>query len=229
MTPDGDAVVVLPQRAPASAAHQLVAQHADWVRRHVARAREQHNRLAARPSIWAGRPLLIGGVPHLVALDAAAAGRASRGRVDVRAVAASGDTIGADSPACLIRVRLGTDGRTPADLLESWLRGRARDALVASIAVRSASMGVTPTGLAIRDQRSRWGSASRSGRLSMNWRLVLAPPWVLDYVVVHELAHLRVPGHPAAFWAIVRGAYPAADDARRWLRERGAGLLHELE
>jgi hypothetical protein len=75
----------------------------------------------------------------------------------------------------------------------------------------------------IRDQRSRWGSASRHRRLSFSWRLVLAPPEALETVVVHELAHLRIFGHGPAFWALVAGRRSDHLGWRRWLR------THSLE
>jgi predicted metal-dependent hydrolase len=77
--------------------------------------------------------------------------------------------------------------------------------------------------LTIRDQRSRWGSASRQRRLSFSWRLVLAPPEALESVVVHELAHLRVFGHGPRFWAVVASRRPDHLVWRRWLR------VHSLE
>ncbi len=84
-------------------------------------------------------------------------------------------------------------------------------------------------GAAARRRADRWGSASRAGRLSFSWRLVLAPPAVLDYVVVHELAHLAVFGHPPRFWELVRSVVPEADRARRWLREHARELHWSLE
>jgi predicted metal-dependent hydrolase len=77
----------------------------------------------------------------------------------------------------------------------------------------------------IGDQRTLWGSCSPSGTLSFNWRLVLAPLDVLDYVVVHELCHLRVPNHSKKFWRLVAQARPRWRESRDWLRECGPELL----
>jgi hypothetical protein len=90
-------------------------------------------------------------------------------------------------------------------------------------------MGLKPTRVTVRDQRSRWGSASRKGTLSFSWRLVMAPPEILDYVVVHELAHLRWAGHGVRFWSLVRRFAPAAEHNRRWLRQNEARLRHALD
>jgi predicted metal-dependent hydrolase len=79
--------------------------------------------------------------------------------------------------------------------------------------------------LAIRDQRTRWGSCSSRRTLSFNWRLVLAPPEVLDYVAVHELCHLRVPNHSARFWRLVEQRRPGYREPRAWLARHGWELL----
>ena len=85
-------------------------------------------------------------------------------------------------------------------------------------------MAVTPVSVGVRDQRTRWGSASRRGRLSFSWRLILAPPEALETVVIHELAHLRVFGHGAAFWALVASRRPDHATWRKWLHDHS----HEL-
>lgn len=80
------------------------------------------------------------------------------------------------------------------------------------------------TSIAVRDQKTRWGSCSSRGTLSFNWRLMLAPPGILDYVVVHELCHLRHMDHSKAFWECVETILPDYRERRRWLKEHG----HEL-
>lgn len=100
-------------------------------------------------------------------------------------------------------------------------RARAR-ALTHEVATVEASrLGVTFERIAIRDQRTRWGSCSSRGTLSFNWRLVLAPPEVAEYVVVHELCHLREPNHSPRFWQLVAAARPGYREQRRWLAEHG--------
>jgi hypothetical protein len=126
-------------------------------------------------------------------------------------------------------VRPGVDGRSPAVLLEGWLRTFARRVVGTNVAVRAVEMGVEPSRIAIRDQVSRWASASPRGTLSFSWRLVLAPPEVLDAVVVHELAHLRVRGHSRAFWDLVEHHAPATAASRAWLRTHAAEMRAALE
>jgi predicted metal-dependent hydrolase len=108
-------------------------------------------------------------------------------------------------------------------VLEVWLRDQARLAIEATVADHAAALDVRPAAISLRDPRSRWGSASRQGRLMFSWRLVLASPEALETVVIHELAHLRVFGHGPRFWSLVAGRRPDHVIWRRWLR------AHSLE
>lgn len=112
-----------------------------------------------------------------------------------------------------------------ASSLDTWYRTRAREA-VTHVASREAErLGLQYSGLSIRDQRTRWGSCSSLGNLSFNWRLVIAPLEVLEYVVVHELCHLREHNHSQAFWKLVAEARPSYKREKRWLDEHGPELL----
>ncbi len=94
------------------------------------------------------------------------------------------------------------------------------------------ALGVAPAAISIRDQRTRWGSASRQRRLAFSWRLILAPPEALETVVIHELAHLRVFGHGPRFWAVVATRRPDHAVWRRWLRDHSTelhGALDEMD
>jgi len=216
--PDGEVVVTLPSRAPERWATDLVRARADWIDHHQARLTAARDRLAARPSLGAGRGIDFGGLEHAVEVVPLDDGR-RRSRV-----------VHDDVDRPCIRIELaGDDPREPVTVLEAWLRSEAREVIARRVAVRERDLGVQPASVAIRDQRSRWGSASRRGTLSFSWRLVMAPAAVLDYVVVHELAHLRQFGHGPAFWRIVKDAVPEADAARRWLRTHEAELRAALD
>ncbi len=108
---------------------------------------------------------------------------------------------------------------------ESEARVGARE-LVSALAEKEAErLGVAYRRIRIGGQRTLWGSCSPCGTLSFNWRLVLAPAGVLDYVVVHELCHLRVPNHSRRFWGLVEERRPHWREQRAWLREHGPELL----
>jgi hypothetical protein len=108
---------------------------------------------------------------------------------------------------------------------ESEARFAARELTSALAEEEAERLGVTFRRIRIGGQRTLWGSCSPRGTLSFNWRLVLAPLEVLDYVVVHELCHLRVPDHSRRFWALVEGRRPGWREQRAWLREHGPELL----
>jgi predicted metal-dependent hydrolase len=214
VTERGDVVVVLPQRASAREAERLVLEHSAWVDRHVARFRQEHARLAARPPLGAGRTLTVEGTPLTVWV-------AELEPVEVYEPVEVRDG--------RLLVRPWRTGRGLAGTLEAWLRGRARTRLAQRVEARAPDLGVRAGRLSVRDQRSRWASASPSGNLSFSWRLILAPPFVLDAVVVHELAHLRIRGHSRAFWTLVEAHASRTPDARRWLREHARELRAALD
>lgn len=189
-----------------------------WLRKHMAGQAAQRAVLAARGGIRDGGTLRYRGELHRLSIARLSGpGRSSVARV-------GGDAV--DEIAIRLALR---ERRPPAAIVESWLRLRARDAITAAITPHAAALGVTPAGITVRDQRTRWGSASREGRLAFSWRLVLAPAEALDTVVVHELAHLRVFGHGPAFWALVAGRRPDHAVWRRWLRDNALELHGALD
>lgn len=104
------------------------------------------------------------------------------------------------------------------------LRDRAREELPARLLEIAAAHGLTVTSVSIRNQRTRWGSCGRDGKITLNWRLVLMPPAVRDYVIIHELMHLRRLDHSPAYWKLVAAACPGYREARQWLRIHGPAL-----
>jgi predicted metal-dependent hydrolase len=108
---------------------------------------------------------------------------------------------------------------------ESEARIGVRELVSALVEQEAEQLEVGYGRLRIGDQRTLWGSCSPSGTLSFNWRLVLAPLDVLDYVVVHELCHLRIPDHSKSFWTLVERRRPHWRERRDWLREHGPELL----
>ena len=109
--------------------------------------------------------------------------------------------------------------------LEARYKEAARSYIPKRVAYYHAMTGGTYNRISIRDQKTRWGSCSTKGTLSFNWRLMLAPPAVLDYVVVHELCHLTHMNHSKDFWCAVEAVCPDYRNARKWLKEHGSELV----
>ncbi len=108
--------------------------------------------------------------------------------------------------------------------LRAFMKTEARNALAPLIHKYAAQISRPINRLTLRDTRSRWGSCSVEGNLMFSWRLVMAPPEVLDYVAAHEVAHLAEMNHSSDFWAVVQLLMPDYKTHRHWLREHGAGL-----
>ena len=115
-----------------------------------------------------------------------------------------------------------------ADLSESkrnvYIR-KAKETITKRVSYFARLMGVSYRNITIREQKTRWGSCAANGNLNFNWRLVLAPREVLDYVVIHELAHRREMNHSAAFWRIVEAEMPDYRKYRDWLKKNGSFLM----
>lgn len=139
------------------------------------------------------------------------------------------------------RVRVRHEGKGPARMVgdeivvggepaflarrvRDFLKAEAKRALAAKARETAARLGKTVKSVRVADPKSRWGSAARDGRLSFSWRLALAPPFVFDYVVAHEVAHLAHMNHGRHFWATVEDLYGDPAPARAWLAANGAAL-----
>ena len=189
--------VVLPRRAPEREAAAAIRELRPWIERRVAELEGARAAVAARGDT----------VPYL-GQTLALRGETGRSRVTRR-----GD---------LLLVPDG-DQRTPA--LERWYRRAARSEIAPRLERACALAGTSYAGLTIRGQRTRWASCSRSGAMSFNWRLLLAPEAVLDYVVWHEVCHLEVHDHSRRFWRLLAARSPGYREHVRWLRANGATLV----
>ena len=210
-------MVTVPPRTRRGWAHPepridaFLTERSAWIQRHLDRRARERAEVAARGGLTDGATLRFRGELHRLRVAAAAGGRSAVSRI----VTADGFEL---------RVSLAPRDRDRvAAVLERWLRAQARFAIDATVADHAAALGVRPAAISLRDPRSRWGSASRQGRLMFSWRLVLAPPEALETVVIHELAHLRVFGHGPRFWAVVASRRADHLAWRRWLR------THSLE
>jgi predicted metal-dependent hydrolase len=192
----GQVVVTVPYRVPVREGVALAERKLGWI---LARLERVPERIAFADGVL----LPVGGVPHTVQHRPEAR----------RGVWLEGATV------CV-------SGRPEhlARRLVDWLRGEARHRLIAVAAEKAALLGRGHGRLTVRDTRSRWGSCSAKGDLSFCWRLVLAPDFVLDYVVAHEVAHLAEHNHGPRFWKTVATLTPHRDAARAWLKRHGDEL-----
>ncbi|GGL70242.1 M48 family metallopeptidase [Wenxinia marina] len=191
---DGRVTLTLPRRTGEAEGLAFVAEREAWLRRHLADIA-----LPAAPAL--GLTLPVEGVPRLLV--------PGRGRAPV---------LGADTLAVP-----GAEDRL-GPRLAGFLKTLARERLSAASDRHAAALGRRYGRLTLRDTRSRWGSCSHQGDLMYCWRLVMAPPAVLDYVAAHEVAHLERMDHSPAFWEIVARLCPDHARHRRWLADHGTEL-----
>jgi predicted metal-dependent hydrolase len=193
---DGSVTVTLPRRAPDKAAAEAVRELAPWIAR--------RRRTLARVAAEVARP--AGTVPYL-GETLALRPQPGRERVHRR-----GDVL------------LVPDG-DPYPALERFYRRAARAEIARRLDAATARAGSRYAGLTIRGQRTRWASCSSEGKMSFNWRLLLAPPEILDYVVEHEVCHLEVMDHSPRFWGLLASRVPDWRTHAAWLRRYGPTLV----
>jgi predicted metal-dependent hydrolase len=187
---------VLPARAPEREAAAAIVELRPWIERRLAEAREVMALVAGR-----GRTLpYLDSTLELVSEP----GRSRAHRRGERLLVPDGDA-------------------RPA--IERFYRRSAREEIAPRLDAASAAAGLRYSGLDIRGQRTRWASCSARGRMSFNWRLLLAPERVLDYVVWHEVCHLAVLDHSPRFWALLGRYWPSWREERAWLSRHGATLV----
>jgi predicted metal-dependent hydrolase len=196
-----DAVLTVPARTSLGAARAFAERHVDWLRERLARLPE--------PVPFVDGALVpLRGTPHRVVAKPAGRGLA-------RAVAdpdGEPTIIVAGPPEHLSR------------RLTDFLKREARRDLEAAVVMHAATLDVSPGRIRLGDATSRWGSCSPRGGLAFSWRLILAPPHVLDYLAAHEVAHRREMNHGPRFWATVARLRPDYELSEAWLRAHGAGL-----
>ncbi|HYD29304.1 MAG TPA: SprT family zinc-dependent metalloprotease [Azospirillaceae bacterium] len=193
----GQIKVVVPVGTPEAEVRRFVTRHDGWLKSRLSKVPE-------RQPFAAGGVVSVLGVDHVIRHDATWRGPARQ---------ADGEILFGGQPEFL--------GRRVRD----WLAAEALKELSARAAAKAAEIGARVSGVTVRDTKSRWGSCSAAGRLSFSWRLVLAPEWVLDYVVAHEVAHLKEMNHSPRFWAWCARLTPDVRTPRAWLKANGARLL----
>jgi len=204
---DADGVqVVVPRRFPLRNVEPFVQEKRPWIERTLRRMRESENEFP-RPQVQSGSE-----IPYLderLILDV----RTEVGRQRAHLVKNAGHLRVALPPHVALR-----------DAVEGWYRRQARSEVAVRLDAAVARAGHSYTTLQIRGQRTRWASCSTSGAMSFNWRLLLAPGEILDYVVEHEVAHLDVQDHSARFWRLLGSRSPRWREHEAWLRRHGHAL-----
>jgi predicted metal-dependent hydrolase len=195
--PQDGVEVLLPARAPLAAAGEAVAELAPWIER-------ERERLAGLRA----RHAPAGTLPYL---DERLRVLAQPGRTRAHR---SGDVL----------LVPGSE-RAAARAIELWYRRVARGEIARRLDAAAAEAGTPYTSLTIRNQRTRWASCASGGAMSFNWRLMLGPAEVLDYVVWHEVCHLRHANHSPAFWGQLERHCPQWRRCAAWLRENGPALV----
>ncbi len=199
--PDGSLRVTIPRGGSRGEAESFLVRHRQWADRERLRVLATH-----APATWGpGEELLLRG--ERVSLNVESDGvhrwlRLGGERVRLRGVSA--------------------DLRPAA---EESLRAIARRELVPRLRELASAHGLDVARITIRNQKSRWGSCSRDGTIALNFRLVQAPGWIRDYVLIHELMHLKQQNHSRRFWRLVEAAFPRFREAEQWLRTDGRSLF----
>jgi predicted metal-dependent hydrolase len=199
--PDGSLRVTIPRGGSRRDAEAFLRRHQDWVAAERLRVAERH-----APVEWrAGDSIPLHGEPTTIRVHDRAHGQ----------IVVVGDQ--------RVRIAAGIVNVRPA--VELALRGIASRELVPRLQALASQHGLAVDRVTIRNQRSRWGSCSRRGVIALNFRLVQMPPAICDYVLLHELMHLRQQNHSRRYWRLVEAVCPDYREAERWLRTEGKALF----
>ncbi len=221
------AILTLPFRGRIEDANAFLARHADWLKRQLERLPE--------PIPFAdGAVVPLRGTFHRLKFVGAQrnCGVVSIQQCGFQLADIPGFSVLPGFPASysvapgtvLPQIQVSGELDHAARRFSDWLRNEVRKDIAASVAKHAKALGCNPKRIAVRDQATRWGSCSTSGTLSFSWRLIFAPPFVLDYVAAHEVAHMREMNHSPRFWRLVKDAAPITPKARTWLKSHGAEL-----
>ncbi|KAB1075020.1 M48 family metallopeptidase [Methylobacterium planeticum] len=196
----GEVVITLPARTAIATAQRFATSHGGWIAARLAR-------LPERVPFAGGALLPLRGVSH---------------RIIHRGVRSGATTLVGDGPEPAISVSC--EAAHIARRVREFLEREVRRDLAVAVGRYTERLGQGPKRITVRDTRSRWGSCTARGDLNFSWRLIMAPPLVLDYLVAHEMAHLREMNHSNRFWTLLGGLCPHVDEAEAWLKRYGATL-----
>lgn len=195
----GEVLITLPSRTAIGTAQRFATDHGGWIAARLAR-------VPARVPFEPDATIPLRGTSHRIVHRGERSGVT---RIEAGLVPTISVSCGSEHVARRVR---------------DFLSLEARRALLGSVKHYTEAMGQGPKRITVRDTRSRWGSCTAAGELNFSWRLILAPPLVLDYLVAHEMAHLREMNHSDRFWRLVGELCPNVDEAEAWLKRNGATL-----
>lgn len=197
-----DVTLTLPSRTSPLAARDFVERHVGWIEQRL-------ERLPERIPFEPGETIPLRGLAHRIVLH-----EGMRGLVRVE------PGLRGEDPSLAV---YGLPAHAPRRIAD-FLKREARADLVEAAARHAAKLGVAIGRVTLKDTKSRWGSCSSNGDLAFSWRLILAPPYVLDYLAAHEVAHRREMNHGPRYWANVAKLMPDYERAEDWLKSYGATL-----
>lgn len=205
---DGTVCVTVPPTGRVTGYDDFVRKNADWVRRQQAKFAT----IRAQPRGF--------GV-----CDGSVAYRGKPVTISTQTVPGTTVSLRYDEERFLVYRPVEATDDDVRNLLRRWFREVARTLFHERVSVLNKTTAYPWQRIRIGEQTTKWGSCSSKGTLSFNWRLLMAPPEILDYVVIHELAHLRVPNHSPDFWALVEQQCADHKEHRRWLNKNGHALM----
>jgi predicted metal-dependent hydrolase len=213
----GGVALVTPTGVSRGQAERFVRMHADWVLLQLERITKLERKRRPPHAAMANLPqgtILLQGKPT---------------RLEIKADLQSKKKIRILETPGKIEIQISPDDPKSAEgALEVYLKKKAGEIILFKVQDFAASTGNLPKKVSIRSQKSRWGSCSSRGTLSFNWRLMMVPPEVLDYVILHELTHLREPNHSKRFWEKLASLDPEYKIHRHWLKENQTYLYDPL-
>lgn len=209
---NGEVKVSAPFRISEKQIREIVQKKAAWIVKKINEVREMNSNTVCREFI-SGEKFLYLGKEYTLKVVEKHAGKAE--------VLMQDDTI-----AVYVPQGLPEENRKQVimESLVKWYRQCFDDIIKERIEKYSLQLKVNPCKVAIKDQKTRWGSCSRKGNINLNWRLVMAPMSIIDYVIVHELCHLRIMNHSKDFWDLVKSILPNYSESRKWLKVNGCRL-----
>lgn len=199
--PAGSLRMTVPPGMPAREIDGFLARHRGWLEERLAK-------LPDRPQVRPGVKLPFKGVPHSILHEASPRGTVLIGQ----------DETG--RPALVVH----GDRRHLPRRLADFLKRQARAEIEPLVMKHAATVGRRAKAIRYRDTVSRWGSCTADGTLSFSWRIMMAPPAVIDYLVAHEVAHLKEMNHGPQFWKLCESLCPRTKEARAWLKRNGSAL-----